>query len=373
MTNYGPISEIWFDMGSPTPEQSKAFTETVHTLQPQTMVSGRVFNYEGDFTVMGDNQVPEFQIDEPWQTAESIFSSTWGYRSWQMREDLDGKIRENVDRLARVVSRGGNYILNIGPEGDGSVVPYEADVLKGMGKWLKVNGEAIYGSHPQALRQFPDGYATTKDHTLYLFVKDIPADGNLRVLGLSEPQPQKAHLLGDPRQRELAIGHDDSSLQIKIPDGMLHATDILPVIAVTYTGELMVSPTSIKANADGNFFFDTSTADHFENYNGRGYYAPATLYKLRWNVMARTAKYKVIVEMAGPLKGEAPDVVVNGVRVNLGTPIAIEGGMSITSQSDVASPGGLMAVEVTPHEPFGKGTPLPAPVVSVRLIQASGN
>jgi alpha-L-fucosidase len=65
MSNYGPISEIWFDMGKPTPEQSNLFATTVHKLQPQTMVSGRVWNYQGDFTVMGDNEVPEYGIDEP--------------------------------------------------------------------------------------------------------------------------------------------------------------------------------------------------------------------------------------------------------------------------------------------------------------------
>jgi alpha-L-fucosidase len=146
LSNYGSISEIWFDMGKPTPEQSDLFATTVHKLQPQTMVSGRVWNYQGDFTVMGDNEVPAYGIDEPWQTPASIFHETWGYRSWQKREDLQGKIEENITRLVQVVSRGGNYILNIGPEGDGSVVPYEADVLHGIGAWLKPNGEAIYGT-----------------------------------------------------------------------------------------------------------------------------------------------------------------------------------------------------------------------------------
>ena len=109
------------------------------------MVSGRVFNYEGDFTVMGDNEVPKFAIDEPWQTPASIFGETWGYRSWQKRGDPEAKVREKVLELVTVVSRGGNYILNIGPEGDGSVVPFEADVLRGMGEWVKAHGEAVFG------------------------------------------------------------------------------------------------------------------------------------------------------------------------------------------------------------------------------------
>ena len=95
-THYGPLTELWFDMGKPTPEQSRRFTDTVHSNQPQCMVSGRVFNHQGDFTVMGDNAVPEFIIDEPWQTPASIYDETWGYRSWQDRSDLNGKINEHI-------------------------------------------------------------------------------------------------------------------------------------------------------------------------------------------------------------------------------------------------------------------------------------
>ena len=77
-SNYGPLSEIWFDMGNPTPEQSKRWTDAVHTLQPDTMVSGRVFNHQGDFTVMGDNAIPDHRIDEPWQTPGSVYGDTSG-------------------------------------------------------------------------------------------------------------------------------------------------------------------------------------------------------------------------------------------------------------------------------------------------------
>jgi alpha-L-fucosidase len=139
MTGYGPISEVWFDMGRPTPEQSKAFADTVHRYQPETMVSGRVFNYQGDFTVMGDNEIPPYSIEEPWQTPASIFPETWGYRSWQERGDPADKIREHVANLTKVVTHGGNYLLNIGPRGDGSIVEFEAEVLRGIGQWLSQN------------------------------------------------------------------------------------------------------------------------------------------------------------------------------------------------------------------------------------------
>jgi alpha-L-fucosidase len=95
----------------------------------------------------------------------------------------------------QVVSRGGNYILNIGPEGDGSVVPYEADVLRGVGDWLKGRGEAIYSTTAEPFRKLDFGYATVGENKLYLFVKDLPADGTLHLPGLRKPPSGEAYLL----------------------------------------------------------------------------------------------------------------------------------------------------------------------------------
>ena len=81
MTGYGPISEIWFDMGSLTSEQSKELYDLVTRLQPGCMISGRLGNDRGDFSVMADNQIPDYKIGTPWQTAASFFSETWSYWS----------------------------------------------------------------------------------------------------------------------------------------------------------------------------------------------------------------------------------------------------------------------------------------------------
>ena len=85
MTNYGDISEIWFDMGSLTLSQSQGLYELVSRLQPQCMISGRLGNDWVDFAVMADNEYPDYKLGVPWQTAASIFPETWGYRSWQER------------------------------------------------------------------------------------------------------------------------------------------------------------------------------------------------------------------------------------------------------------------------------------------------
>ena len=76
LTNYGPIDQLWFDMGAPTPEQSNDYRDLVKSLQPDCQISSRVWNQDGDFYVMGDNQYPEVSIDAPWQVPASMFDET---------------------------------------------------------------------------------------------------------------------------------------------------------------------------------------------------------------------------------------------------------------------------------------------------------
>ncbi len=178
MTGYGPISEIWFDMGSLTPAQSKGIYELVNRLQPGCMISGRLGNNYVDFSVMADNEYPDYKISVPWQTAASMFDETWGYRSWQQRGSVMEKVNEKIASLVKVISRGGNYLLNIGPRGDGSVVKFEEEVLEKMGDWTKANAEAIYGTKANPFpHTFSWGDITTCGSNLYLFVKD----GNTKI------------------------------------------------------------------------------------------------------------------------------------------------------------------------------------------------
>lgn len=137
LTDYGPICELWMDMGAPTKEQSEEVYALVQRLQPQCMVNGRIWNDCGDFLTMGDNKLPTVTLDVPWQTPASIYSETWGYRQWQERGDVQEKIEDLSHTARQVVAEGGNYLLNIGLMGDGSVQPFEQKVLEGIGKNLK--------------------------------------------------------------------------------------------------------------------------------------------------------------------------------------------------------------------------------------------
>lgn len=173
LTNYGPVSELWFDMGSLQPEQSRELYSLVKELQPDCMVSGRLGNDVYDFAVMADNKLPDTALQAPWQSAASMFPETWSYRSWQERGSVTDKYAEKLRSLINVVATGGNYLLNIGPASDGSVVPFEAEVIRRIGGWLDENGDAIYGTSPSPFRGFKKfewGQATVKDNVLYLLL-----------------------------------------------------------------------------------------------------------------------------------------------------------------------------------------------------------
>lgn len=154
LENYGPVSELWFDMGSLTREQSRELYDLVKSIQPGCMVSGRIGNDYGDFAVMPDNVIPDFVPDKPWQTAESVYKETWGYRSWQKHVPLEDKVAEKVGALKRVIGAGGNYLLNIGPTGDGTVTDYERDLLLLIGEWVASSGwldnarDSLYAANP---------------------------------------------------------------------------------------------------------------------------------------------------------------------------------------------------------------------------------
>jgi alpha-L-fucosidase len=140
LTNYGDICELWMDMGYPTKEQSLAIRRLAHSLQPNIMLNGRVWNDCGDFLTMGDNEYPTVKLSIPWQTPATIYHETWGYRSWQKKENADDKIKEITSSLYSVLNGGGNYLLNIGPDNNGAIVPFEAEILRGVGKNIKTKG-----------------------------------------------------------------------------------------------------------------------------------------------------------------------------------------------------------------------------------------
>src|SRR5215472_8949843 len=144
LTGYGPVALIWFDTPRMmTGVRAQRFADLVRTLQPNTLIDGRL-GTEGDYRSTGDNVIPSDTSSEAWETPATI-NHTWGYRT----DDTDWKSPGQIAfKLIDIVSKGGNYLLNVGPMADGVIPPASQDILRTVGRWLQVNGEAVYGAGP---------------------------------------------------------------------------------------------------------------------------------------------------------------------------------------------------------------------------------
>ncbi|RJQ82077.1 alpha-L-fucosidase [Pseudonocardiaceae bacterium YIM PH 21723] len=236
MTHYGDITEVWFDMSAPTAAQSRRFAGLVRELQPRAAINSRVWNNAGDFRTLGDNEIPSVPLDGAWQTPASIYHATWGYRSWQVRDDLPGKIRDLVTGLTGVRARGGNYLLNIGPRGDGSVVEFEADVLHGIGDWLARHPGAVLDASATRFGGQPWGEVTAHGSNLFLHVTRWPASGELRLPGLAT----KVRGVTEDGAGALNWRMAGDDLVVTVPAKPQDA--VLPVLKVDLDGELRIIP-----------------------------------------------------------------------------------------------------------------------------------
>jgi alpha-L-fucosidase len=144
LTGYGPVALVWFDTPRlMTPERAQRFTDIVRSLQPKTLIDGRL-GAAGDYVSTGDNVIPSGGQQAVFEVPATL-NHTWGYR----KDDHDWKSAGQVTfKLVDIVSKGGNYLLNVGPMADGTIPQPSQDVLRTVGRWLKANGDAVYGAGP---------------------------------------------------------------------------------------------------------------------------------------------------------------------------------------------------------------------------------
>ncbi len=232
LSGYGPIATIWFDTPGPiTPAESKLLVDDVHRAQPLAIVNSRIGNGLGDYDTLGDMEIPRLPRAGLWETVDT-HNDSWGYAT----QDLNFKTaREIVERLVRVVSRGGVYMLNGGPDGKGRIPAESVKALGEVGEWVRAHSDAIHGSGATPLGLLPWGECTTRGNTLYLHVFEWPRDGRLVVPGL------RSKVRGATLDGGAAVKFAASADGVVLTVPRMAPAGIVPVIALTVEGDVKAS------------------------------------------------------------------------------------------------------------------------------------
>lgn len=196
LTRYQP-DVLWWDTPNLMTAPRAAKIAALLPLKP-----GIIHNNRLGGGYRGDTETPEQSIPatgfpgRDWETCMTM-NDTWGFKSadhqWKPLATL-------ITNLVDIASKGGNYLLNVGPTAAGEIPPESVQRLKEVGAWMKVNGESIYGTHASPFHKLPWGRCTVKpaaaDTILYLHVLTWPQDGKLTVPGLTNPVKSAVLLAG---------------------------------------------------------------------------------------------------------------------------------------------------------------------------------
>jgi len=240
LTNYGPIHIAWFDFSGVQFEsdeerarilRAEEIVKHVRALQPDIIINDRV-GIPADYGTP-EQEIPDVGIPgRDWETCQTM-NETWGYKkkdqNWKSSAEL-------ISELIETSSKGGNYLLNIGPTALGEVPQASIERLQDMGEWLQINGESIYGTQASPFSKPSWGWYTQKQlpgniTRLYCHVLDWPKDGKLVVEGLGE-LPEDAFLLTDKDREPLQVSQKGDVIIIPVSDSNPDLVDFVVVLDI---------------------------------------------------------------------------------------------------------------------------------------------
>jgi len=256
LTEYGSIGIFWWD--TPRKMSPEAFQSifSLTSLQPDVITNDRLGDdFPGDYKTF-ERRIPDkAPPGKDWEVCMTI-SDSWGYKLG----DTDFKSPKTLVRnLVDIVSKGGNYLLNVSPTGEGILLPQSVASLKGIGQWMKNNSESIYGTTASPFGSLKWGRCTKKAFgsgaVLYLHVFDWPTNGELLVPGVTNAVLQ-TYLMGD--LAPLKVRHENSGVVVSLPPQAPDEIDTVIVMkvagALNIEGAQAVNATGVLAvpNSDGS-------------------------------------------------------------------------------------------------------------------------
>ncbi len=321
LTRYNP-AVLWWDINGPfTPEEVRLLTASF------PKVPGLISNNRLGGGIPGDTETPEQFIpatgfkDRDWETCMTI-NDTWGYKSTDHNFKTTSLLLRN---LIDIASKGGNYLLNVGPDSLGVIPGPEVQRLKEMGQWLNKNGKSVYGSSSSPYKRLPfNGRATVNGNHLYLNIFEWPAAG-LEVPGLQNRVMGAQAVDGGQKLQVSRLAN--GSYKISKPAKM---NDISTAIMLTLDGAPRVVEPEVLINAgkDGAFQLIAEDAvvvgSQLKAEGGRkgnlGWWMSASDHPM-WNLSSSAGgKFAVSLEVACEpgTGGSTFDLFVNGKKSGVG-------------------------------------------------------
>jgi alpha-L-fucosidase len=397
LTKYGPIVTLWLDgewVNSWTVERAMDYRDHIRALQPEIMLVDRIGQRrvgDGDYG-SSENFVPYIgdNWSRPWESCQK-FDGGWFWKGKDTSQSMDWALRNLFD----TVSRGGNFLMNMGPTPSGLLPPVSVKKLKPLGEWLQANGECVYGTQRGPHMLLDWGTCTRRENTLYYQIFDWPKNGALVIPGLNEGKPnagiKKVSFLN--HDAPVSFKQVDSDVHVKLPsepvDPLLSVLKVeldgAPVVnnAIRPLGKPLRPQTGNSQVGVGDYFLSAAFATihgetlHFsigsgagaQRENLKGWTNPSDwaewqvrvdrsgTYELKVNYYSWMASGKFAVEVAGQsfehaveagtLKGKPSPLKAGQLSISLGRVRFEKSGVYTLS---------IKALEITPEAiQYGQG------------------